>query len=79
MELEESRWPGLLAIYLTVMVHDNTSTYNTAVCGVPQGSVLRRIRFLLYINDLFHGSNVLSIILFADDTNIFFVIMTWLP
>ena len=28
--------------------------------------------FLLYINDLFHVSNLLSIILFADDTNFFF-------
>ena len=34
-----------LASYLShrqqcVMVHDHASTYNTAVCGVPQGSVL---------------------------------------
>ena len=52
-----------------VMVHDNTSSYNSVVCRVPQGSVL--YSFLLYINDLFHVSNLLSIILFADDTNIF--------
>ena len=47
-----------------VMVHDRTSSYNLVVCGVPQG-------FFIYINDLFHVSNLLSIILFADDTNIF--------
>ena len=54
-----------------VMVHDHTSSYNSVVCGVPQGSVLGPL-LLLYINYLFHVSNLLSIILFADDTIIFF-------
>ena len=54
------------------VVFDRTkSDYMTISCGVPQGSILGPLLFLLYVNDIVNVSNVLLLLLYADDTNAF--------
>ena len=51
--------------------HDRKTDTQNIICGVPQGSILGPLLFLLYVNDLPNFS-VLEPIMFADDTNLFF-------
>ena len=55
-----------------VFINGEHSELREVSCGVPQGSVLGPLLFLIYINDLPNISNKLDIFLFADDTNIYY-------
>ena len=53
-------------------LNNTSSDVKSITCGVPQGSVLGPLLFLIYINDLPNISKKLKFYLFADDTNIFY-------
>ena len=55
-----------------VQIDNSISALLTINCGVPQGSTLGPLLFLLYVNDLISVSNIAHIVMFADDTNLFF-------
>jgi len=57
--------------YQCVSINGTKSDFKEIQCGVPQGSILGPILFLIYINDISTVSDLCKFILFADDTNIF--------
>jgi len=55
-----------------VVFNNHLSDPLPITCGVPQGSFLGPLLFLLYINDIANFTKHLNYLLFADDTNIIY-------
>ena len=56
----------------TTEIGHHISTKEKVLCGVPQGSVLGPLLFLIYVNDICRASTKLDLFLFADDTNLLY-------
>ena len=56
-----------------VVLNGQTSEWGKINAGVPQGSILGLLFFLIYINDLTNGTSSIAK-LFADDTSLFSVV-----
>ena len=55
-----------------VSLNGQLSTPKQVTCGVPQGSILGPLLFLIYINDMNKAINNSTVYHFADDTNLLY-------
>ena len=71
-----------LATYLVdkphrVKILNIKSKYCTIQYGVPQGSVLSPILFIIYLNELFKLPLKAFVVSFVDDTSVAYNALTW--
>ena len=56
--------------YVVYNINNQQSMTHPIKCGVPQGSILGPLLFIIYVNDIGNISNLLFNIIYADDTSV---------
>ena len=51
---------------------DSQSTFESLKVGIPQGSILGRLLFLIYVNDITKVCEKCDVTVYADDTILYY-------
>lgn len=54
-----------------VMINGVSSPWGSVISGVPQGSIIGPLLFLIYVNDIFDAVSTSHIKMFADDRSLY--------
>ena len=58
-------------IYTLLHSHNNVSSLETVVSGIPQGTILDPLLFIVYVNDMVNVVRTNKLSLYADDSKLY--------